>query len=68
MTGKNLSSDSNIWAKQEPALDRIFEVLNSPRYSDIRDRFRRSAILGIAPHILRYLLKHRSAQDFVTAR
>jgi glycosyltransferase involved in cell wall biosynthesis len=67
VTGKNYSSGSNIWTMQEPALARLFEVLDSRRFSDIQDKFRRSAILGIAPHILRYMLKHRSARRFLTA-
>lgn len=66
VTGKNYSSGSNIWTMQEPVLTRIFEVLNSSRFSDIQEMFRRSAILGIAPHILRYMFKHRSARSFLT--
>jgi glycosyltransferase involved in cell wall biosynthesis len=66
VTGKNYSSGASVWATQEPALGRLFEVLNSPRFSDIHEKFRRSAILGIAPHILRYMLKHRSARNFFT--
>jgi glycosyltransferase involved in cell wall biosynthesis len=66
VTGKNYSSGSHIWTMQEPALTRLFEVLNSRRFSDIQDKFRRSAILGIAPHILRYMFKHRAARNFLT--
>jgi glycosyltransferase involved in cell wall biosynthesis len=66
VTGKNYSSGANVWATQEPALVRLFEVLNSPRFSDIQDKFRRSAILGIAPHILRYMIKYPSARKFLT--
>jgi glycosyltransferase involved in cell wall biosynthesis len=65
VTGKNYSSGANIWTMQEPALARLFEVLNSRRFSDIHEKFRRSAILGIAPHILRYMFKHRSARNFL---
>jgi glycosyltransferase involved in cell wall biosynthesis len=66
VTGKNYSSGSNIWRMQEPALARLFEVLNSPRFSDVREKFRRSAILGVAPYILRYMFKHKSARNFLT--
>jgi glycosyltransferase involved in cell wall biosynthesis len=66
VTGKNYSSGSSIWTLQEPALTRLFEVLNSRRFRDIHEKFRRSAILGIAPHILRYMFKHRSARSFLT--
>jgi glycosyltransferase involved in cell wall biosynthesis len=66
VTGKNLSAGSNIWTMQEPALARVFEVLNSPSFSDIHDKFRRSAILGIMPYMLRYMFKHRSARKFLT--
>jgi glycosyltransferase involved in cell wall biosynthesis len=66
VTGNNYSAGSNIWTMQEPALARLFEVLNSRPFSDIREKFRRSAILGIAPHILRYMFKHRSARKFLT--
>jgi len=66
VTGKNYSAGSNVWLTQEPALARLFEVLNSPRFSDIQEKFRRSAILGIAPHILRYMFKHKSARNFLT--
>jgi glycosyltransferase involved in cell wall biosynthesis len=66
VTGKNYSAGANVWMMQEPALARLFEVLNSRRFSDIHEKFRRSAILGIAPHILRYMFKHRSAREFLT--
>jgi glycosyltransferase involved in cell wall biosynthesis len=66
VTGKNYSSGANVWMMQEPALARLFEVLNSRHFSDIREKFRHSAILGIAPYILRYMFKHRSAREFLT--
>jgi glycosyltransferase involved in cell wall biosynthesis len=66
VTGKSYSSGAKVWTTQEPALARLFEVLNSSRFSDIQDKFRRSAILGIAPHILRYMFKHRCARKFLT--
>jgi glycosyltransferase involved in cell wall biosynthesis len=66
VTGKNYSIGASIWRLQEPALGRLFEVLNSPRFSDVRDKFRRSGILGIAPHILRYMFNHKSARSFLT--
>jgi len=68
VTGSNLSAGAQTWSAQEPVLGRLFDVLNEPANQDIRHMFRRSAILAVAPHILRYMFLHKEARAYCSTR
>ncbi len=65
VTGSNYSGGSSRWGRQETVLHRVFEVLQSPSWADVRGKFRSSAVLSFAPFILRYVVKHKAAREFL---
>jgi glycosyltransferase involved in cell wall biosynthesis len=66
VTGKNYSGGANIWSQQQLVLDHMFGLLSSPSYSDVADKFRESAVLATASHIVRYLMRHPEARGYLT--
>jgi hypothetical protein len=62
------SNKSFVWKHQRLVLDRLFEVLDAPQNSDVREKFRASTILAPLPWILRHLLVARKGRKFLTLR
>jgi len=66
LTPGSYSSKSRDWAVQVQVLDRVFELLDSPDYSDVRACFRDSGVLSYMPKLAAYMLRSPAARAFAT--
>jgi glycosyltransferase involved in cell wall biosynthesis len=64
----NMSAKSRIWKFQKPVIARVFAILLSPKFSDIRSLYRSSAALAEISLIARYMVCNPSTWQFLTFR
>jgi glycosyltransferase involved in cell wall biosynthesis len=64
----NMSARAQVWKLQKPVVARLFEILQSPDYADVRTLYRDSAALAEVPMILRYMLLRPSTWNFLSVR
>jgi glycosyltransferase involved in cell wall biosynthesis len=62
----NFSKGARDWSRQKLVLARLFALLASTEYSEVRSSFRDSGVIAHFPHVMRYLLVDPRHRDFLT--
>jgi glycosyltransferase involved in cell wall biosynthesis len=60
------SAKARDWAQQSRALDRVFALLASAEFADVRMRFHDSGVLAYLPFVVRYMMRNPGARSFLT--
>lgn len=66
VAGTGYSAKSRDWAQQSLVLDRVFALLASPAFSDVRPLFREGGALAYLPLLMRYMMRNPGARYFLT--